>query len=270
MMKRIILTILFVLAVPLGIFAATKSADFERDSTQWLSRADNVPLSLTNTGTWEAWVKMENLPIGVAGNYGIMGKSDTSGLQDSYNFTIRGSDGYNALEMFVTGSPTSATRIARMCNYLNDATLYDEQWIHVAATYADDGTIGFFLNGVAATSTCSTSGTATNINDSTSAFSIGADYAGLGYWLDGNVYLARVWSTVRTESEINTNKCTVLGATTGLEGEWELDDALTDTSGNGLDLTNNDTVVFSADVPSQCAAAVGSPPSFDTSIISGD
>lgn len=258
-MKRILFAIFITLLAPTIILAATYSADFERASTQWLSRADNAPLSLTNTGTWEAWVKMEGLPLAAAGNYGIMGKSDTSGLQDSYNFTVDGNDGKNILHMFITGSPTSATKHSYMCNQLNDAALYSEQWIHVAATYADDGTIGFFLNGVAATSTCSTSGSATNINDSTSAFSIGADYAGLGYWLDGNVYLARVWSTVRTESEINTNKCTVLNTTTGLEGEWELDNALTDSSGNGLTLTNNNSVVFSADVPSQCAAVAATP-----------
>jgi hypothetical protein len=79
-------------------------------------------------------------------------------------------------------------------------------------------------------------------------FHVGNDRNGSSIY-DGKIGLLRMWSTTRTNAELQANACSLLGATTSLEGEWGFNDAYTDNSGSGNDLTGVNSPVFATDVP---------------------
>ena len=60
----------------------------------------------------------------------------------------------------------------------------------------------------------------------------------------------RLWSVVRTGTEINNNKSIqLLGTETNLNAYWRLNNNLVDKTANGNTLTNNGSAVFSTDTP---------------------
>ena len=128
-------------------------------------------------------------------------------------------------------------------------------WYHVAVTRVSaTGVVKIYVDGTeVASATGNTGATAS----STSALTIGnfaSDTTNLPF--DGRISLVRVWNVVRTATQISDNKCTVYGtATTNMQGEWSLNDVLTDASGNASTLTNSGAVVFAADVPSVCSVS---------------
>jgi hypothetical protein len=222
-------------------YPVTNTADFEESSSQYLSITDASQTGLDITGdfTFEAWVKLESF---TGSNMMIIAKKITTG----YQFLVNSSS--NKLQINYLGTGGSNTVIS--CNTAFTAGDIGV-WRHVAITVdVSARTASFYIDGVDAGSTTDTAGD-TDILGNTDPFEIGAKTGASTF--DGRIGLVRVWSDIRTQSEIVDNACVAFGAAeTNMEGEWSLNNVLTDASGNGNTLTNNNTVTFGADVPGFC------------------
>lgn len=246
-MKRIILLLLFLLPLnTFAVFGLTQSADLELSSSQYFSRADNASLSMSGDFSVEAWINIEShtgserqvaAKWGSGANRGWEFVVDTGGV-----IRLRISETANGSAQSQTGGTT-------------DLSALIGQWIHVAGTFnSSTGIIAVYVNG--SDDSGATSGEdASFIFDNNEDTLIGARNATPSVFFDGKISLVRIWSELRTESEINDNKCNVLGSTANLEAEWTLDNTVNDNSGNSNTLTNNNSVPFVSDVPGICAAA---------------
>ncbi len=170
----------------------------------------SASLTLTNNFTIEGWIK----PDGNS-NYGrLFNKNQSYALglgsgQSQITFTAHNQGDYSLAYTFNTG-----------------------QWYHIACTYAS-GTVEFFVNGVSI-------GTVTGVptpNTSTQPIHIGADASGNFNQFKGNIDNVRVWSSVRTASEIATNQSAYLTSTGNptLAGSWWIIEG----TGNAKDYSSN-------------------------------
>lgn len=204
-------------------------------------------LNITGNVTVEAWVKFTSMPTDRAD---IIAKSNAAkGAYTTYHLELEKNGANYDLRMLVDVGGTLQVTDKLSWNPSTGV------WYHVAATRdSASGVQKIIIDGVEAATATNTAGAATS---STSALTIGnfaPDTTNLP--LNGRVSLVRVWNVVRTPTQISDNMCTVFGtATTNLQGEWSLDDVLTDASGNGSTLTNVGSVVFATDTPSVCAVA---------------
>lgn len=238
---------------------ATNSLDLERSSSQHVSRADNALLEPGASYTVECWINMESVIGGAAAAYVIASKGTSTGGQRSFVFKVS-NDGANNITLS-TQTSSAGTSYDGGTSVSWTATPSNATWYHVAWTMSG-ATEKYYVDGVqmGASQTSAIS----SLFDSTSNFGFGAEnISGTpGDFFDGQLSLCRVWQAVRTVTELNDNKCNILGATTGLTGEWVLDNALTDNSGNGFTLTNVNSATFTASVPSCAAAGGASVPTF--------
>ena len=249
-MKKILALFLAISLLPSYAFAITQSLDLESSSSQYASRADEAALDVTGGITMECWAKLESQPSsGTQGMYFQSKWQDGGGAPASYQFRYydAGTGAYALLASFKDGASS----------FFNPEVSYSASlatWTHFAVTNDTSGNTKFYIN---ATQQGATQVGPTNIINSSAAFGIGANnISGTpNNFIDGKLSLCRLWSVVRTQAEIDANKCVVLGATTNLQGEWQFDNAYTDNSGNGLTLTAANSPSFSADVPSCFAVA---------------
>jgi hypothetical protein len=215
--------------------ANTHAADLEKDSSQYLNRADESLLDITGNLTIELWVNLESAP-GADATFGLVSKWETTGDQRSYDLSYRDESGVKKIAFFLSTGGTDATTTEwRVTQTLNTAT-----WYHLAVVYtASTGTAEMFLNG---TSIGTNATFGTSIFNSNQTLEIGRRLGGSYY--DGLMDTIRLWSTTRTGTQLKESANVELGATSGLVAEWLLNNALTDNSGNSLTLTNNNTVTF--------------------------
>lgn len=215
----------------------TQSIDLEASSNQYATVADTGVLDIANACTMEVWIKPETTP----GHY-IMSKRKAAGNQRSFSMEYSGS----SLSCFFDNTGAGGAGKSASVSWSPSTGT----WYHVAVT--KNGTnIKFYVDGVQQGTTQTISNSA--VFNSTAPFQLGTESGDPGAEFDGRMVLARLWSVERTQSEIDTNKCTILGATTGLVGEWTLNNTYADNSGNGLTLTGVNTPTFGADVPTVCA-----------------
>ena len=222
--------------------ASTNSIDLERDSTQYLSRADEVALSITGDITLEAWVKIESDP---ASNvlYWIVAKQVGSGTNRSYGWAYWNDAGTTKMTFWNSSDGGGVNEDRLSVNQ----TLTVGTWTHAAVTWtAATSTANHYIDGASI-------GTAAGVNtatfDSTNQLTIGNRGDGLGGTADMLVDDVRVWNVVRTTAQIADNRCIEIDSATNLQASWHLDNDLNDASGNGFTLTNNNSATFSGDVP---------------------
>ncbi len=208
--------------------ANTHSVDLEADSSQYLSVADSASLSVTGDMTIEGQVKHESIGTSTL-VYKTLGAGDQEGyiFYNTTSLLVLGisSDGIDTTYKWVSWSPSIAT------------------WYHIAAVYdASAGSVDFYVDGTQVGTT--QTGLPTSIFDSTADFIIG------GIDFDGLVDDVRIWDDIRTVTEINDNKSIELvGNEANLVGYWKLNNSLLDETSNNNDLTNNNSAVFSTDIP---------------------
>lgn len=235
----------------------TQSMRVTKASSEYATIADNASLSITGDITIEFWIKMkETLSVGQARC--IVVKSTVGASNRAYEL-LYDNAGTPALKFYIfqTGAPAGGYFEGKI-----DKTLTEDTWIHVALTCdvsaAASSKMQWYFDGVSQGSGTGTdtSGGATSINNNTAAFRLGqADPVIAGFYPDAQYSLVRVWSTLRSGTDISDNICNVLGSTTNLQAEWTLDNVYTDNSGNSNTLTGVNTPTFVADVPSVCAAS---------------
>lgn len=259
-MKKQIQQLFFLLTVVVVVvvfssfaYALTKSAHLVAASSQSLTRADDATLDIVGDLTIEGWIR-----IASAFTNGFLVSKWGDGVswdRAAYELAIDSSG--NFLKLSIAGSgatdPNPATVSVSWTPTLNT-------WYHVAVVYtASAGSAAFYVDGVQQGTT--QTGLDTAINNVTLPFAIGANHNSSDVpanFFDGDISLVRVWKEARTVTQISDNKCSVLGATTNLQGEWKLDDVLTDNSGNANTLTNNNTVTFTTALPSCFVATAAS------------
>lgn len=182
---------------------STTAADFELSSSQYLSIADasQTGLDLSTDFTFEAWIRLEQLPSTAGATFTILAKDDV-GVSRSYFFGIESA--LNKLK----------------CNFFSDNTtrtdfVMDEAfdagdlgvWIHVAAV-ADisASSIIFYKNGVLMAGT-TVIASSTTIQNGTAPFTVGGRLSSSSpeAFFDGQLDEVRVWNDIRTGTEIANN-----------------------------------------------------------------
>ena len=182
--------------------------------------ADAAALDLTSAVTLEAWIK----PNDIVGTESIVGKGA------SYTFKMVNAELHFAV--FGDGKTTSSVGLTA------------NAWQHVAVTFSNADKIArFYVDGAFVEQVAY----ANPLIASDIVLDIGALFGTTQYW-NGQIDDVRVWSTVRTASEIADNYNQELsGAQPGLVGNWHFDEivgtTVFDTAGS-----NNGTVINGATI----------------------
>lgn len=131
-------------------------------------------------------------------------------------------------------------------------------WQYVLTTVAANGTVTHYINGVRS-GTPATTGALAGIT-TTNALRIGNRSGGTDRTFDGRIAEARIWNRPLTADEIRAIHFDRIVPTTGLVGEWKMNEGAgstaTDTSGNA----NHGTItgaIWSADTPTKARQLVG-------------
>ncbi len=230
--------------------ANTNSINLELSSSQYLSITDanQTGLNLIGDCTFEAWIKLEQLPsdISTIQNFSILTKDDETNR--CYGFCIvKYLTDFNDQLMLLWWSGGDLNRWAMDASFVAGDV---GTWIHIAVTLdVSTQNVIFYKNGVASAGTVINDNAGNSIDDDPVSFMIGGRADGAMYF-DGLIDEVRVWNDIRTATEISNNyEREKNGDEAGLVGYWKLNNSLLDETANNNDLTNNNAAVFSTDVP---------------------
>lgn len=219
--------------------ANTHSLDLEASSSQYASAADSASLSVTGNITIECWLKLESLPAFNQEMY-IVSKTD-GGPNRSYVLRITNLAGTMQIRFGVSANGVNTN------DSVYTYTPSTGTWFHIAITFnAGSGASELFIDGV---SQGTSSSAFFPIFDGTAALDIGS-VLGSGSFLDGLIDDIRIWSVIRTSTEIDDNKeIELVGNEANLQAYWKLNNAYTDETANGNTLTPSGSPTFSTDIP---------------------
>lgn len=219
------------------------SLDLEASSSQYAYVADNAALSLTSTISFEAWIKLEQLPSTVGAAMAIMAKDDVAS-QRSYHFRLLSDNKLAISFLDNSGNETSATSNSAIVSASDVG-----KWIHVAGTIsAASKTFTMYKMGESIANTVT--GTATSIKDGTASFNIGILSDNTNNKFDGMINNARIWSDIRSQAEIQANMYKVItGTSDNLVGSWYNYDNDHNDNGGTNHLTTVNTPTISTNVP---------------------
>ena len=227
-------------------YAISKSLNVARASSQNATINNTFGLSSYAAFTAEFTFRLASLPaVGEAYALGTIGWA-TIGV----HFTIFNDAGVYKLRITRHSWFTSTTSLT----YTFSPTA--GTWYHVAFTKDSGANAAIFLNGASvATGSIGTSTGSTL----TAGSSIGAMYNNGSYvnYFNGDISISRIWSGVRTASEILDNICTQYGtATLNLQAEYSFNEVYTDASGNAYTLTAVNSPTFTSNVSATCSLAI--------------
>jgi len=220
------------------------SIDLELSSSQYLSITDanQTGLDLATDFTMEAWIKLEQLPSTTTTYFFIISKDDASSNR-SYNFAITSAD-----KLFVNYWDASNQTQIQSTNAIVVAGDVGS-WVHIAVTVDISAQTAVMYKNGSSVGTTTTLTNPTTIIDLSAPVQIGAR-TGDGYYFDGKIDEVRVWSDIRTPTEISDNyEKELVGNEANLVAYWKLNNNLLDETSNNNDLTNNNSATFSSDVP---------------------
>lgn len=199
-----------------GTTPPTQCADLEASSSQYASKSSPTGITFTDDFTCEAWVKLESYT--------------------SLNSILTRFDGSNgwAFDILTTGE----LRIVGDNAGADYAQTYQSvplgRWVHVAASMnISASTATLYIDGVEVPNVY-TNGTSTGTSQ-VGDLQVGARTG--GSFFDGKIADVRVWSDIRTATEIRDNMYNYPSDTTGLVAHFKLNGDFTDASSNGNDLT---------------------------------
>lgn len=201
-----------------AITPPTQCADFESTSSQYANKAGLAGLlsSITDDVTVEAFVNLESFPTAAP------------------IFSAR--TGANGFDFLINSDGT--VRIHGILNAGNHKLwstyhcLNLREWYHLAGSMDMSGnTAAIYINGISVGLSTGHSGTANNFTNVNIA-QVGANSASV-YFFDGRMTDVRVWSTIRTATQILDNMHQQLtGSETGLIGYWKLAGDFNDSTAN--------------------------------------
>jgi len=233
----------FLITQPVFATLNTYSADLEKDSSQYLSIADasQTGLDLTGDFTQELWIKIESSFANEEVRT-LINKGDNGGSERGWRWDMYKATGANPIFQFYISSDGSSGTWKDSASY----AFVTATWYHLRAQYdASAGTIDVFINGVQLGSTIT--GLPTSIFNNASALQIGrAVISGTGYYyFDGLIDDVRIYDAIVSDDY----ETELTGTETNLQAYWQMDNDFLDLTANNNDLTNNNTITFSADVP---------------------
>lgn len=224
--------------------ANTYSLDLESGSSQYayISDASQTGLDLTSDFTLECWVKVESQPD--ESGMRIIVKRDDS--WHGYSITYQEYGGTYTLRLS-TLRPSSE----KVIDYTSASPILpNSTWVHIACSWDVDGNKIIYING---TSVASDSAGGYAPTETATPFMIGANNDGVhavGMYFDGLIDEVRVWSDVRTSTEISDNYQKELnGDESNLVGYWKFNNSASDETANNNDLTLSGSPSYSTTVP---------------------
>lgn len=255
---NIISTLLIVLAPVTFLEGAnTRSSEYVDGNSEYLSIADASQTGLDITGdfTIRLFVKFDVLPVDTGSNTSRLVSKWAGTNERSYIVDVLRSGGNEQGRIITSSNGTDVNQ----CLVDTGGTLSTGTWYEFLFQYdASAGQGEFFIDG---TSQGTCTGLHTSIADDTADFTVGAADGG-GDDTDGHIDDVVVFSDLLTSDEIDSITGCVFDShiTDNLQGYWKMDEASgtrTDSSANGNDLSDNNTVGSDTDVPftDSCAAA---------------
>jgi hypothetical protein len=235
----------------------TNSVTLQASSSQFLSitNANQTGLNFNSNFTFEAWIKLAQLPSTANVNMTILGRDGYS-TSASRSYIMQFNRTTDRLTVFYFSNNTTFTyfQTDSACVVSGDVG----NWVHLAAAVnISDKTAVIYKNGSSIDSTRMSSNSS-SIQAGTEPFRIGGqrESGNVINFFDGQMDDVRIWTTIRTASEISNNMNKELaGNEANLVGYWKLNNSLLDETSNNNDLTNNNSATFSTDVPFTGAVA---------------
>lgn len=213
----------------------TKCADFESSNSQYTSKAAPSGLTFTDDFTCEAWIKLESY---TGSNQVIVSRFNSGGTTGWY-MSID-----TAGRLVILGATTGGGTNRGFASY---QSIPLGQWVHVAATLDMSGNVATtYINGVSVANV-SIGGTSTALINAGDIL-IGARATPTEYF-DGKISDVRLWSAIRTATQIRDNiNQQLVGNESGLQGYWKLNNDFNDATSNanhlaasgGATATNSD------------------------------
>jgi len=207
-----------------GTTPPTQCLDLEAGSSQYAAKSSATGISFTDDWTVEAWIKLESY-----GDSAIISRRNAS--TEGFEFGLT-SDG----RLLNQGMRIAANN--------RTTTTYQSiplgRWVHVAATMNNSAnTHTMYIDGTSVPFSTATNGTITAIVQGTQPLTIGNRPAGAVYF-DGKIADVRIWSVVRTATEIRDNMNQQLtGSETNLVAYYKLNGDLNDSTANANNLTGS-------------------------------
>ena len=246
-MKRIIATILLLLTVAPYVAVGTdaQTAHFTSASSQYASISDASAPNLSITGAITVEFKFRNTTLK---DYDIIGKWTASGGQRSYLFTVACAS-VNQIQAAFDQTGAGSTQASSNHTYTCDTGV----WHYAAVSFNGTNSIKTYLDGTLVSS--ATTGSVTAIFNSSAEFDISSRNAGTGDYMNGDISEVAIWNVERTEAQIASDKCGLVGNESNLVAYYQFEGNLNDTTSNAYNLTDHNTITFTSDVPTFCVAA---------------
>jgi len=242
--------------------ANTKSIDLELSSSQYLSITDAAQTGLDITGdiSFICWIKAESQPVGVLAPLNrqeVFSKWSGSGDGErAYHLSNFYRDATSKYELQFNTSDDGADADAVLISS-SSPLLPTGTWIHLAVTKKmSTSTVNFYINGVQTGGPLVAPKGQTSILNSSFPFVLGALEPGTGVtnFFDGKmdevgVYNAELSAATILADYNSGNGTERSSGESNIVAGWRFEDDLLDVTSNNNDLTNNNSAVFSTDVP---------------------
>lgn len=200
--------------------------------------------------TLEWWYKFNTDPT--SNQHYLLDKWIGSGNHRDWIMTFLSGD------LFHIENTSDGSTSTRIIDNLGTTDLSSAVWYHFAFTYdvsTGEGKLWMAIEGGTHTLLDTTITMNTTIHDGTAVYYWFSEN-GTGFYANGIVHDKRVWSTVRTESELNDNfqNADLSDSATDLIRRWRFEDDLTDSTSSDNAIAIG-TMTYSTDVPSWASPA---------------
>lgn len=215
------------LRVQRGTTPPTQCLDLESGTSQYASRTDGsvTGIIFTDDFTCEAWIKLES--YGGGSDVGFVSRAGAGGWWFGHNSTG---------QVVINGANAGGANYRRI---VSQQSLPIGRWVHVVGTLDMSGSTGnIYIDGVAVPAAFASGGTSPSSLNQVGNLQVGA-IAGASF-LDGKIADVRVWSALRTATEVQDNSNQQLvGSETNLVAYFKLAGDLTDSTSSANTLTGS-------------------------------
>ena len=224
--------------------ANTHSIDLEASSLQalYIFDATQTGLDLSGDHTVECWVNMESLPS--SGNYMMLFNKHGASGSFGYLWGI-----YNDGGTYKLKGGVSSSGVDFDFKTSDDIAITTGTWYHLAVSFdASEHSASFYKNGSLVST--DSSGSLTSINNNNQNLFVGCSFQGsYASFLDGKMDELKIYSDVRTASEISQDRYSSPATGDNLVLYCPLNNSGDDESGNNNDLLLLNAPSYSTTVP---------------------
>lgn len=242
--------------------AQTHSLDLELSSSQYagITDASQTGLDITGDFSIEAWVKLEQLQSTAGTDFYIADKL-TGSTVGGYRLFITS----DLLTCDYTDSSDNITRADTNSVAFTSADV--GVWVHIAVSVdVSAQSFTFYKNGRVLANT-NVFSAASSVGNGARDFRVGANSnSTVAGFYDGLIKDVRVFNDIRSASEIQADAHTENVSDANLVGEWNFNNAYTDSSGNSNTLTSSGSPTFATNYPWEKPAQVSGSTFLETNL----